>query len=604
MPRERQTPEQQAQEQQSMVTPDEQKLEAPAQEQVSGESGLSSVSTPGLLRLIEMAREKPEAWGSMLRRAFEQLCKRVGPERARALVEEKPSAPSAQGTGTDQQQAEDSGAQGPDAAKAVDGGSGSKQAKPEKEQSSETSRPAEDRKGLNRELFLVSNNPEQVWKEGYLAQSGRAVEGKLGLYIHHQNLTGRNLRFVLRLRQAQQQGSEGTAAPDEAKAAQVSQVGISGASNTGRVTTDRDADPNRRTVREFLKQPVSSSLSVSNEAEHTIGSLGAYHGSLPENSPMIDARLQLDIKGGPCFVEVWAVEDKGSGARHNQGHAWGNTKWADPGTQGRAAGLYEGAGVAQSHAIKLSEVSQKELQLDAVTPVLGGRSGAAPTSERLDESSTRQAKVPTSTEELMELIEPHIEKPAERVLSYLLEQVWGIDRRWLAQAHPDASFNTLIPELRRRIELYIERRKAEKEAAKGEDSAATQQTRQERGKALEGLLDFMASRSGVGSQYVAGSYGLSFDLDFMLDNDMDSPGQATISFFNKVGIYNGYFEVNGAGIAHFMRAGQTLQLWQERMEKGTQASVSLHFMIPGQTSAGQAIRIRAKKLPSSEQGRG
>lgn len=408
--------------------------------------------------------------------------------------------------------------------------------------------------------MLVSNNPEMIYGPGSLADSGKAVTDALAVYVHHSNHTDRALDFYLVFR------------PTGGKEFQAS---VRGAANTGVVGSDRTADPNYRTADEYEAQRENAKLKA--DVDTRVGGAAPQSVKIASLAPhqMLDGRLDVALGGAPCEVEVVCRH----GAEAVSGPATGNVKIDDPLTQGRAAGLYEGAMFRDEASIDVDA-------LPAIYPLISGKfaEDGAPAPEAITQ---KRASVP-SAEEIQAVLKKA--KSVDAATVTLLERIWAVDPAWLRSAGVwngtaidtgakliagDPSYQSLIVGLRDAV---------------AEDMA----TQERKGTATR---TFAEGHATIGAVADRGNYGTFYDVRLSLTNRGKTDAPVSVNFHNAVdNAFRGEVSFNGRDVGVFRdsRNGKigAVTLGSVNVPAGRSAEAHVRFLGPGQTAAGQYLELK------------
>jgi hypothetical protein len=427
--------------------------------------------------------------------------------------------------------------------------------------------------------MLVSNNPEGLASPGTI-MAARAKAGHLAAYVHHSNHMHAPLDLYVVVK------------PDKGPVT----ASISGASSsTGGGerahggSGDWASDPNV-VVAAANTDPKANEQNRTNETKTANGATPIKIGTLPAagkgDPPLFDARYQVDL-GGDAELEI--VAERGGKASANaaaadRGMATGNTKYELGGTNGRAAGIYEGASFASDDTVHMSKLPFKK-------PLTGSKfTSSVPTPK-----ATEQQAIATPAAATLSGITKALDKSVDEAAAYALEHVFRIAPDWLREKGCWDGSHLTTKGLTDDYATIIGELKAALTSDRGNrELAATKQV--------------FVRHPTIGATLDAASYGTMFEVDALLDNDTKSAATVELKFLtdanaaraNRPGaVYRGVVSVDGVDrvidndTAHHLPSSASLG--DATVEPGQSKYVHVHFQSPGQISAGQELDIEKKK---------
>ena len=427
--------------------------------------------------------------------------------------------------------------------------------------------------------MLVSNNPEGLSSPGTIL-SARAKAGSLAVYIHHSNHTHAPLDLVL------------VVTPSGRDPVQVKLTGAAATTGDGQRAHGGPAawasDPNVvvETANEArrgdpdAKHRTSSAKTAHSPTPFRLGTIAALgHG----DPPLFDARYELQLSGD---AEVAVVAEPRGGelaATHEHRLATGNTKYEEPSSNGRAAGLYRGATFREREALGVSQLPRSvpltgsKFSRTAVSPELepGGASEVAPLTPQT--IAAARGKLATSPDAAAVFVLEHV----FRIAPDWLRERGAWNGSHLTTAGLTADYVQLIGELRAAI-------------ATDRDDAALTHTQA-----------MIARHHAIGARLDAASYGTKLELGFDLANDTSAAAKVGMTFLSDAGaarahrpgaVYRGAVYVDG--VEHRID-NDTASGHQASSDLGVAATIApgathhveVQLESPGQVSAGQELEI-------------
>jgi hypothetical protein len=435
--------------------------------------------------------------------------------------------------------------------------------------------------------MLVSNNPEGLSSPGAIVAVD-AKAGALAAYIHHSNHTKAPLDLFLVVK-------------PEAGPVHVTMSGASDATGGGKRAADGPSgdwsqDPNVVVAAANTAggQPhdrnannvTNLSRDASSPTSIAIGQLPAWDGK--GDQPLFDARFQLELSAD-AKVEVVAERANAAASGKAAGEsamADGNTKIEEGSSNGRAAGLYDGAKYASDDTVLVSKLPH-DLKLTG-SKFSGGpspkREGAGPQVAAPSDATLQAARTKAATS-------------VDAATVMLLDRVFRISPEWLTEKQawdgthlkPDALASN--PDYVQLIEAL---------------QGAVTADRSDEG--MKNTKAVIASHSSLGASLDAASYGTMFQLAFLVDNDTRAPANVDLTFITDIGahatnaegaVYRGMVTVDGVDHAINNDTAHGHPNATDLGSIGTIAAdqskyVHVSLQSPGQISAGQELEIKNK----------
>jgi hypothetical protein len=408
--------------------------------------------------------------------------------------------------------------------------------------------------------MLVSNNPEGISTPG-VVMSVQAKAGTLGAYIHHSNHTKRPLDMFLVVKP--------TSEPVTASLSGAS-ASTGGAKRAHGGKGEWAADPN--VVVAAASEAAgdardNDSHNRTSITQHAAGATPIKLGTLPAGGagdpPLFDARYDVALSGDAELTVV-------AGNPKSQVPATGNTKYELPGTNGRAAGMYEGARFATDDTAQVSKLPFK-------TPLTGSKFSGAPSPK------VEQAQPTITPSEAVLAARPKGDAGAV----YVLEHAFRIAPSWLREKGVWDGTHLTTKGLTEDYASLITELKAAHDAA--------------------AIKDVIANHPSVGAGLDAASYGTMFDVGVLIDNDTKAVANVSLDFLTDAAanraakegaVFRGVVSVDGVDHAinndtASHHANHSV-LGSATIEAGHSKYVHVHFQSPGQVSAGQELDIKKK----------
>lgn len=408
--------------------------------------------------------------------------------------------------------------------------------------------------------MLVSNNPEGLSSPGVILQT-KAKAGALAAYVHHSNHTKKAMDISLVVKPTNgpvtatlsgaSAATGGSKRADGGKGAWASDPNVVVAAANEAAGDAKDKDSHNRTdITKHVDGPTTIKL----------GTLPAGGAGDP---PLFDARYDL-VLSGDAEIDVVAggVTD-----------AWaeGNTKYELAGTNGRAAGMYEGASFASDDTALVSKLPFKK-------PLTGTKFGGAPSPK------VEQAQAVTASDATLE---DALEQKGDARAVFVLERVFRIAPSWLTEKGVWDGTTLTTKGLTDDYAQLITSLKAAKDVA-----------------AIKAVI---AKHPTVGAGLDAASYGTMFEVGVLIDNDTKTKAGVVLDFLtdaaaNAAGkpgaVFRGVVSVDGVdhAINNDTASGHASHatLGSAEIEAGKSKYVHVHFQSPGQISAGQELDIKKK----------
>ncbi|CAN5659743.1 hypothetical protein BH11MYX1_BH11MYX1_09060 [soil metagenome] len=408
--------------------------------------------------------------------------------------------------------------------------------------------------------MLVSNNPEGISTPG-VVMSAHAQAGSLGAYIHHSNHTKRPLDMFLVVKPS--------SGPVNATLSGAS-ASTGGSKHADGGRGEWGADPN--VVVAAASEAAGDakdrdSHNRTNITQHATGATPIKLGTLPAGGagdpPLFDARYDVALSGEAELTVV-------AGDPKSQTPATGNTKYEFAGTNGRAAGMYEGASFATDDTALVSKLPFKK-------PLTGSKFAGAPSPK------VSQAQRTITPSDATLAARPKGDAGAV----YVLEHAFRIAPTWLHEKGvwdgTHLTTNGLTPDY---ASLITELKSAKDDAA---------------------IKAVIAAHPDVGAGLDAASYGTMFNVGVLIDNDTKAAATVSLDFLtdavaNRAGkegaVFRGVVSVDGVDHAinndtASHHANHSV-LESTAIAAGHSKYVHVHFQSPGQISAGQELDIKKK----------
>ncbi|MFT3700085.1 MAG: hypothetical protein QM831_43470 [Kofleriaceae bacterium] len=408
--------------------------------------------------------------------------------------------------------------------------------------------------------MLVSNNPEGLSSPGVIVQT-KAKAGALAAYVHHSNHTKKPMDISLVVKPASgpvtatlsgaSAATGGTKRADGGKGAWAADPNVVVAAANEAAGDAKDKDSHNRT----------------DVTKHVEGATPIKLGTLPAGGagdpPLFDARYDVMLSGdAEIDVVAGGVTD-----------AWatGNTKYELPGTNGRAAGMYDGANFKSDDTAQVSKLPFKK-------PLTGTKFGGAP-SPKVEQAQAVTASDATITSAL--------EKKGDAAAVAILQHVFRIAPDWLSEKGVWDGKTLTTKGLTEDYAQLITSLKAATTVA-----------------AVKAVI---AKHPTVGAGLDAASYGTMFEVGVLIDNDTKAKADVVLDFLtdaaaNAAGkqgaVFRGVVSVDGTdhAINNDTASGHAnhATLGTAEIEAGKSKYVHVHFQSPGQISAGQELDIKKK----------